>query len=146
MAQVFPVSAQIIYDTLAADAVFMDALGEYTFKVSPGAPVPALSVVTPGQDLPSVESVSGVEVVIHDVGSVRRRDYLSSVSDFIVDWKVYLIAWEPANGVALTNAVIRMMQIFSGATSTEVVATADGIGAQVQTLVTIPADMPIYTA
>lgn len=124
----------------------MAMLGEYTFKSAPGAPVPSMSIVTPGQDLPSVDSVTGVEVVIHDIASVRRRDYLTSPSDLIVDWKVYLIAWEPANGTALTNAVIRMMQIFSGATSTEVVATADGIGAQVQTLVTIPADMPIYTA
>ena len=143
MAQSFPVSAQIVYDTLLADATFMGLLGEYTFKAAPGAPVPSISIVTPGQDLPPVESVTGVEVVIHDVAAIRRRDYLTSSSDLVADWKVYLICWEPSTGISLSNAVIRMMQIFSGATSMEVVATADGIGAQVQTLVTIPADKPI---
>lgn len=143
MAQVFPLSAQVVYDTLVNDTVFMDFVGEYTFKAAPGTPVPAVSIVTPGQDIPSVNTVEGVEVIIHDVASIRRRDYLTTDSDLIPDWSVYLICWEPGRGIDLTNAVMRMMTIFSGATSSEVVATADGIGAQVQTLVRIPADMPI---
>ena len=145
MSQVFPLSAQIIYDTLVADSVFMDSVGEYEFASNPGTTHKALSIVTPGQDLPSVKSVSGIEVVIHDIASIRRRDYYDS-SDLLADWKVYLICWTPGNGTDLTNAVLQMMRRFSGSTSSEVVATADGLGALVQTLVMIPADKPILEA
>ena len=145
MTQTFPLSAQIIYDTLAADTVFMSSVGEYEFASNPGIKHPALSIVTPGQDLPSVKTVTGIEVVIHDVASIRRRDYYDSF-DLLADWKVYLICWSPGNGTDLTNAVLQAMRRFSGSTSTEVVATADGIGAIVQTLLTIPADMPILEA
>ena len=145
MAQVFPLSAQIIYDTLVSDATFMSFVGEYRFRADKNTAVPAISIVTPGQDLPAVKSTTGVEVVIHDAASVRRRDYYDS-SNLIADWKVYLICWEPSVGIDLTNAVFRMMQRFSGSNSMEVVATADGLGAQVQTLVMIPADKPILEA
>ena len=144
MAQSFPTSAQVIYDTLATDSDFLALIGEYTFKA--GQTVPAMSIVTPGQDLPSVKKVSGIEVVIHDAADVKRRDYLTSNADLFIDWKVFFICWEPATGLFLTAAVARAMQRFAGSMSFETVAVADGIGAQVQTMLIIKGDMPILGA
>jgi len=141
VAQTFPTSAQVIYDTLVADTDFMAFVGSYKFRA--GQTVPAVSIVTPGQDLPSIEKVSGIEVVIHDAANVRRRDYLTSSSDIIIDWSVFFICWEPATGLELTAAVARAMERFSGSVSFETVAVADGLGAQVQTKLVIRGDMPI---
>ena len=144
MAQQFPTSAQVIYDTLVADTTFMAFVGSYEFKA--GQTVPAVSIVTPGQDLPSVKKVSGVEVVIHDAADVRRKDYLTDSSDIIVDWSVFFICWEPATGLELTAAVSRAMERFSGSVSLETVAVADGLGAQVQTKLIVKGDMPVLAA
>ena len=144
MAQQFPTSAQVIYDTLVADTTFMAFVGSYEFKA--GQTVPAVSIVTPGQDLPSVKKVSGVEVVIHDAADVRRKDYLTDSSDIIVDWSVFFICWEPATGLELTAAVSRAMERFSGSMSFETVAVADGLGAQVQTKLIVKGDMPVLAA
>ena len=119
----------------------MAFVGSYEFKA--GQTVPAVSIVTPGQDLPSVKKVSGIEVVIHDAADVRRKDYLTDSSDIIVDWSVFFICWEPATGLELTAAVSRAMERFSGSVSLETVAVADGLGAQVQTKLIVKGDMPI---
>ena len=142
--QTFPTSAQVIYDTLVADTTFMAFVGSYEFKA--GQTVPAVSIVTPGQDLPSVKKMSGVEVVIHDAADVRRKDYLTDSSDIIVDWSVFFICWEPATGLELTAAVSRAMERFSGSVSFETVAVADGLGAQVQTKLIVKGDMPVLAA
>ena len=139
--QQFPTSAQVIYETLTTDANFSLLIGEYSFRA--GQTAPAISIVTPGQDLPAVKKISGIEVVIHDAADVKRRDYLTSESDIYIDWKVFFICWEPATGLELTAAVARAMQRFAGSTSFETVAVADGIGAQVQTMLVIKGDMPI---
>lgn len=144
MAQQLPTSAQVIYETLIADTVFPSLVGEYTFKA--GQTAPAISIVTPGRDLPSIKGISGVEVVIHDAADVKRRDYLTTASDIYIDWKVFFICWEPAQGIDLTAAVSRAMQRFAGSTSFETVSVADGIGAQVQTMLVIKGDMPILAA
>lgn len=141
MTQNFATSAQAIYDALVSDATFMAFIGSYVFKA--GQTVPAVSIVTPGQDLPSVEKVTGIEVIIHDAADIRRIDYLTASSDIIVDWKVFFICWEPATGLELTAAVSRAMERFSGSLSFETVAVADGLGAQVQTQLMIKGDMPI---
>jgi len=141
VAQQFPTSAQVIYDTLSTDSEFPALIGEYTFKA--GQTAPAMSIVTPGQDLPSIKEISGIEVVIHDAADVKRRDYLTTASDIFVDWKVFFICWAPATGIDLTAAVARAMERFAGSASFETVAVADGIGAQVQTMLMIKGDMPI---
>ena len=139
--QQFPTSAQVIYETLTTDTDFSLLIGEYSFRA--GQTAPAVSIVTPGQDLPAVKKISGIEVVIHDAADVKRRDYLTSESDIYIDWKVFFICWEPATGLELTAAVARAMQRFAGSTSFETVAVADGIGAQVQTMLIVKGDMPI---
>ena len=142
MSQAFPQSPQIIYDTMVADATIQSYLGEYTFEGTPTA-VPAISIVTPGQDLPNVKTVTGVEVIIHDIADFRRRDYITDSSDLETNWNVFVVCWEPATGDQVTGLVKRAMEIFGGATSFQTVATADGIGAMVQTQLIIPSDRPI---
>lgn len=118
----------------------MSRIGTYSFKA--GQSVPALSVVTPGKDLPSLKKVEGIEVIIHDIADVTRKDMYGSVI-LKKDWKVFIICWDDANGAEVTELVELFMRKFSGATSMETVAVADGLGANVQTKVTIPSDMPI---
>ena len=143
MAQVFPTTPQVVYDTLTADGAFMANIGSYTFRGGAGT-TPAISIVTPGKDLPSLESITGIEVVIHDVASMRRYNFYES-STIEKTWNVYLIAWDDTTGDQLTAAVERAMLIFSGSNANEIVASPDGIDARVQTLVTIPTDRPILT-
>lgn len=144
MAQLFPTSPEIVYNTLVADAGFMASIGTYEWKAG-GSPVSAISIVTPGSDLPSIRNVSGVECVIHDIGDARRKDYYNS-SNIHRDWCVYLICWEPSTGEQVNVAVERALQIFKGSTATEVVATPDGLGARVQTMIKIPSEFPIIAA
>ncbi len=142
MAQQFPTSAQVIYDTLVADTAFMALLGSYDFKNATGS-LPAISIVTPGADLPQLRGVEGLECVIQDAGNIGRMDYVAGASDFVITYSVFLICWEDANGQDMTSAAQRVMQIFGGATSTETVAVADGLGALAQTLIRIPSTAPI---
>ena len=141
MAQSFPTTPKVIYDTLVADAEFMSHLGQYQFKA--GQTAPAISVVTPGRELPSVKTVTGVEVIIHDVADLKRKNYLTDDADIDANWTIFLICWEPATGDDMTQATMRVLKRFSGARSYETVAVADGIGAMVQTAVEIPSDKPI---
>lgn len=143
MAQTFPKTPEIIYNTIAADAIISPLLGQHEFRG--GGSGPALSIVTPGQDLPSLKTTTGVEVVIHDIADMRRRDYYDSTAIETI-WKVFVICWKPSTGSDVNTVVGQMMRRFSGATSIETIATADGIGAMVQTMVLIPSDKPILTA
>lgn len=142
MAQVFPESPQVIFDVLSNDAVIQSYLGEYKFANTTEL-VPAVSIITPGADLPNIKTCTGVEVIIHDVADMRRRFYLTGEVDIESNWNVFVICWEPATGDEVTGLVRRAMEIFSGATSFQTIATAEGVGAMVQTQLQIPSDMPI---
>lgn len=141
MSQQFPTNPQVIYDTLVADAEFMSYIGEYTFTA--GQAIPAISIVTPGADLPAVKEATGVEVVIHDTADLSRKNYLTDSADIDAKWTMFLICWEPATGTDMTLAAMRALGIFSGSVSFETVSVADGLGALVQTAIQIPSDMPI---
>ena len=141
--QVFPTSPEVIYNTLVADATFMAEIGTYEWT-SGGSAVPAIGIVTPGDDLPATRNVQGIECVIHDMGHTRRQDYYNSVNVF-KDWSVYLICWAPASGEGVNIAVDRMLSLFRGSTSMEVVAVSDGLGARAQALVTVPSEFPIIS-
>ena len=140
MIQTFPTTPEIIYNAIVSDGTITSNVGEYTFKA--GATAPAISILTPGQDLPSLKATKGVEIVIHDIADMRRRDQYDS-SNIETTWKVFVICWEPATGTQMNAVITRMMQIFLGATSIETVAVADGLGAMVQTMVMIPSDKPM---
>ena len=141
MTQQFPTNPQVIYDTLVADATFMGYVGQYTFTA--GQVTPAISIVTPGADLPSVQKTEGIEVVIHDTADLTRKEYLTSSADIEATWTVFLICWDGATGTEMTLAAMRVLDIFAGSLSFETVSVADGIGAMVQTAIQIPSDMPI---
>ncbi|ADF42374.1 unknown structural protein [Synechococcus phage S-CBS2] len=143
MAQNFPTSAQVIYDTLAADSSFLSLLGTYAFRSNNGATVPAISVVSPGESLPELRGVSGVECVIHDAANASRKDYLTNASSQVFTWQVFLICWDGSKGEDMMNALSVILSKFSGATSTETVAVSDGLGALAQTRIFIPSNMPI---
>ena len=141
MAQAFPTSAQVIYDTLAADAGLAALLGTYTF--SAGGSYPALSIVSPGENLPATRSVSGLECVIHDVGNTQPKNYVSNAAYIMTTWQIFLIAWEPATGADLQAATELVCSKFANSYSTQTVAVSDGLGALVQNKIIIRSDSPI---
>ena len=142
MSQQFPTSASAIYDALSVDTAFLDLLGEYRFKGN-NAPLTALSVVSPGQDLPSLRRVSGVECIIQDVGTSTTQDYLTDAPFLVTSFSLFCILWEPANGADLQAVTNHLLGRFVGASSIETVATPDGLGSLVQSQVIIKSNMPI---
>jgi hypothetical protein len=140
--QTFPISAQVIYDTLAADAVFTSLLGSYDFKAGQG-PITALSVVSAGEDLPSLRNVQGVECIIQDAGDTTQMNYLTGDMDLTITWSVFLVAWEPATGSGLQAATNRIIKRFQGSQAIQTVATTDGLGSLVQNKILIKSTMPI---
>ena len=117
-------------------------VGSYKF-VGQTTTVDSITVLSPNEKLPQLSSQTGLEVIIHDVGEVRRLDYLTSASEAVVNWKVYLIAWPDANGATVTAATKRIIEIFSNAIGIEVIATPNDIGALVQNVVLIPSNAAI---
>lgn len=142
MTQIIADSPLAIYNALTGDSAFMSYVGEYTFK-SGGATVDSISIMSPGSDLPNLRSQSGLEVIIHDVGDIRANSYVTDNPNPVVTWRVFLIAWEGTTGETMTNAAKRMLQMFGNAFTIQTVATPDGLGALVQTMVLIPSDAPI---
>jgi len=141
MAQTLASSPEVIYTTLTNDATFMAEVGTYTFKS--GGTAPSISIVTPGSDLPAVSKQTGVEVVIHDVGDMSTKKYLTDAVDVTYLWKIFLIVWEPATGADVTAALTRIGELFPLATSVDVFATGTNLGVAFQTQVRIPSDCPI---
>lgn len=136
MAQSFATSPLVIYNTLAADTTFVNYLGQYTF--STGNTSRSFAIVTPGKPLPHLKSVSGLECIIHDVGDIRRKNYLTGNSELLTTWKLFLVAWDGATGDDISTAAYRVLARFGGSTAIETVATSSGLQARVQTLIQIP--------
>lgn len=143
MTQSFPTSAQVIYDVLAADASLVAKLGTYTFKS--GDVLPALSIMTPGTDLPMLAGTSGVEVVIHDTGNVKTGDYLSGERDSVTTWLIFVICWKGATGADMHDVTLTICNRFLGSVAVQTVATANGVGALVQTKIQVRSDRPIIS-
>jgi hypothetical protein len=141
MAQSLASSPEVIYNTLVADTAFMAEVGTYTFKS--GGTAPSISIVTPGGDLPAVSKQEGVEVVIHDIGDMATKKYLTSAPDVTFVWKVFLIVWEPATGADVRAAASRIGALFPLASSLDTFATGSNLGVAFQTQVRIPSDCPI---
>lgn len=120
----------------------MSYVGTYTFN--DGTTDDSISIITPGQSLPQLDSVSGLEVVIHDLGIIGRQDYIDSVSDPIATWKVYLIAWEGATGSTVNTAAQHLIRRFGGSSMIEISSTGTNIGALTQSLVLIPSNGGIF--
>ena len=145
MAQQFPTTAQVIYETLSNDTEFMALLGTYTFKA--GQEMPSISVVSAGEDLPSLRNVQGVECIIQDAGDFTKNEYLSNdAARITVTWSVFLVAWEPSRGSDLQSCAQVACRRFLDSEAVQTVATTDGLGSLVQTKILIRSDMPILAA
>jgi hypothetical protein len=144
MSQVFADSPGFIYRILDSDTEFSGYIGNY--KLQGGQTLNAISVNTPGQDIPRISDIHGIECVIHDVSDVTRSklEFITDETEVLVNtWKVFLICWDPATGEDLNNAAHRIMELFKGSTSIQTVKTSEGARARAQTLVLIPADQPL---
>ena len=145
MAQSFPTTAQVIYDTLAADTTFTSLLGTYEFRA--GETLTALSIVSAGEDMPALRNVQGVECIIQDAGDFTKSEYISNdTARLTISWSVFLVAWEPAKGSDVQAAAERACSRFLGSQAVQTVATSDGLGSLVQTKLIIRSDMPILAA
>ena len=145
MAQSFPTTAQVIYDTLAADTAFINLLGTYEFRA--GETLTALSIVSAGEDVPALRNVQGVECIIQDAGDFTKNEYISNdAARLTVRWSVFLVAWEPAKGSDVQAAAERACSRFLGSQALQTVATSDGLGSLVQTKLIVRSDMPILAA
>ena len=143
MSQSFPTSAQVVYETLAVDTELMNIIGNYEFKG--GQVSDAISIVTAGQDIPSLRKVSGVECIIQDSGVTTQQNYYNDV-DLIVTWSVFLVSWEPSTGADLQRATERILRRFLSAQAVQVVSTTDGLGSLVQNKILIQSNKPILAA
>lgn len=140
MTQTFPVTAQVVYETLSADTELMSIVGTYEFKA--GQTLDAISIVTAGEDMPSLRKVQGVECIIQDSGDTRQQKYYDKV-DTVTTWSVFLVSWEPSTGADLQRATERILKRFLNAEANQVVSTADGLGSLVQNRIQIRSNMPI---
>ena len=136
MSQTFATSPLVIYNTLSANASFLNSLGTYTFLG--GLTSKSFAVVTPGKPIHGLNQITGVECIIHDIGDVRRADYVTDNSSLLRTWKVFLIAWDPATGESVNTAANFILSTFGGSKAIETVAVSNGLEARVQTLVLIP--------
>lgn len=144
MAQLRVTSPLDIYNTLTGDTEFMSYVGQYTFAKDDTV-LDSISIVTPGQALPALKNQSGLEVLIHDTGIVSRKDYITDASDALITYQVYLVVWPDATGVTMTSAAARIVQLFSGSRSINVVPAPNELTSLVQTLALIP-DSALITA
>ena len=135
---------EVIYDTLVADTTFMALVGSRVYKSADTA-LHAISILTPGASLPAIKSQTGLEVVIHDISALERRDYITDDSDITTIWKVFLLAWPGANGATMNAAARRIMQLFNKASTLETDPTPSGLGAITQLLVLVPSDSVVLT-
>lgn len=142
MSQEHASSALLIYDTLTADSTFMSYVGNRVFKNN-NTSLDAISIITPGEDLPAIKSVSGLEVIIHDVGQLAQQKYVTEDYEIMTTWKVFLLAWQGANGTTLNNAARRIMERFSNAYTLETNPAPSGLGSIAQLLTLIPSNSVI---
>ena len=136
MAQTFASTPLTIYNVLANDSTFSGLLGTYTF--SGGSTSDSITILTPGEKLPHLESQVGLECIIHDAGDIKRIDYVNDDSELLTTWKIFLIVWDGSTGSDLDAAVKRACHLFYGSTSIETLSVSQGLGARVQTMIMIP--------
>ena len=130
---------ETIYETLINDTEFMSFVGKRKFEIG-NTELDAISIITPGEKLPKVKSTTGLEVVIHDISNLSRRNYITVDTNITTTWKIFLLAWQGANGTTLSGAATRIMELFSKATTIETNPTPSGLGAMAQLLVLVPSD------
>lgn len=122
----------------------MSYLGTYEFKA--GQALPAISITSAGQDLPSLRKVQGLECIIQDAAGFQSYPYVSNdAARVIISFPVFIVSWEPSTGADLQTAALRASANFLNSYAVQTVATQDGLGSLVQTKIVIRSDMPIIT-
>ena len=144
MAQQLATSARVIYETLASDNTFSSFLGAYSW--ASGGSAAAISIVSPGENIPGAKGVNGVECIINDVGNMSPQYKYDGLITSGVTWNVFLIAWGDATGADVQQAAEHLVSRFPGSFSIDTTATPDGLGSIVQTMVQIRSNMPILAA
>lgn len=144
MAQSLVDSPEVIYNTLTTDTLISPLIGTYYF--SDGTTEDAISVMSPGQELPRLKKVTGLEVIIHDAAQSSGHPYLTNLADVISIWRVYLIAWPGSDGSVLNTVVNRIMQRFGNVWTIEVSARGAPLGALTQSLIMIRSTSVVLSA
>lgn len=114
----------------------MSHVGTYTFIDN--ATNDSLIILTPGEKIPGLKSVSGLEVIIHDIGEMNTINYLTNYPDLVVEWKIYLIAWPNANGSTITDAGSIILEHYIGSKMIGITSAGVRAGALTQSLITVP--------
>ena len=115
----------------------MANVGEYDFIGGPTNQA-AFSISTPNRPTPNLEKIRGLEVLIHDVGTVQPQSFITSQVEPLTTWRVYLVLWDGGTGDQLTNAAQRIVSLFVGARSILTVPVSNTPGVLVQAIVEIP--------
>lgn len=135
VAQALVDSPLVIYNTLSNDAILTPLIGTYTFTDS--STQPSISILSPGEELPSLKYVNGLEIVIHDIGVTSTQPYLTGYADPILIWKIYLIAWPGATGDTINEAVKRIASRFGNVWTIEISARGGPLGALAQSMIMV---------
>ena len=135
MAQQLVDSPLVIYNTLSNDAILEPLIGVYKFADS--TTQPSISILSPGAELPNLKSVTGLEIIIHDIGIITGYPYLTGYADPILIWKIYLIAWPGSTGDDINEAVKRITARFGNVWTIEVSARGGALGALAQSMIMI---------
>ena len=146
MAQTFPTTALAIYNVIKGlsdtNAI---SLGAYILNSpAPSGGQTALSILSPGEELPAVKKVEGVECIIQDTGDFVKNEYITNdPARLSISWSVFLVAWDGATGADMQAIAQAICAKFYGSEAIQTVATDKGLGAKVQTKLIIKSDMPI---
>ena len=144
MAQDLVESPEVIYNTLVADPVIAPLVGTYHFIDN--STQDALSIMSPGQELPRLKKVTGLEIIIHDAAQVSGHPYLTNAADIISVWRVYLIAWPGSDGSVLNDVVKQIVKRFGNVWTIEVSARGAPLGALTQSLIMIRSTSAVLPA
>lgn len=144
MAQYLAESPEIIYNTLIADPVISPLIGTYHFI--DGTTEDSIGVMSPGQELPRLKEVTGLEIIIHDAAQVTSHPYLTNQADVISIWRIYLIAWPGSDGSKLNDVVTQIVKRFGNVWTIEVSARGAPLGALTQSLIMIRSTSAILPA
>lgn len=124
----FPTTAQEIYDLLAADEPLMAMLGTCLLKDAPG-PIPALSVMWPGEQPDDGTVMEGVEVAIARITSGDSKAFSTGGEEKSALFRLYVTQWTviPTAGFNLDAVVRRICELLPDATWSDN-SLPDGLG------------------
>lgn len=87
-------SSSDVFTAMTTDQTLMSTVGVYKF-INNVNELPAISVLSPGQNLPDLEYTKGPEIVIHDVAELSSFNTLDVFSSQVIRYtfRVYVLLW-----------------------------------------------------